>query len=81
MVSWNWVKNLPVDVQNRLGHCKSRKEDIPILVNTKWSEMVEEGKEEKGYTKEDALIYIMELLDYNGQYFDLTRCEYDDLKD
>lgn len=81
MISWNWVNNLPMDVQIRLGHCRSRREDIPTLVNTKWAEMVEEGKEEKGFTKEDALVYVIDLLEYNGQSFDLSRCEYDELKE
>lgn len=66
-----WVDKLPEDVRNRLGNCCSRKSDIPILVNARWSTMVEAG-----FTKEDALIEVLDLLDCNGQFFDLTKEEY-----
>ena len=71
-----WIDNLPGEVRGRLGNCRSRKSDIKTLVNVKWASMVEAGKEEQGFTKEDALIHILELLDCNGQYFDLTEDEY-----
>ncbi len=76
----SWTDNLPGDVQNRLKGCCSRRSDIPILVNVKWAAMVADGKREQGFTKEDALVYILELLDCNGQFIDLTQAEYDNLK-
>ena len=75
-----WVEKLPTEVANRLGNCRSRKSDIETLVNVKWAAMVEAGKKEQGFTKEDALISILELLDSNGQFFDLSQDEYDELK-
>lgn len=75
-----WTENLPSDVYNRLRNCRSTKADIQTLVNVKWAAMKANGKQEQGFTKEDALIDIMELLDCNSQYFDLTREEYDELK-
>ena len=76
----NWMKNLPEDVENRLGNCRSRRSDIEILVNVKWADMVADGMKEQGFVKEDALVYVLDLLDSNGQWFDLTRGEYDALK-
>ncbi len=75
-----WSENLPQDVYERLGNCRNRKSDIETLVNVKWATMVEAGKREEGFTKEDALIDVLELLDCNGQYFDLSKEEYDELK-
>ena len=75
-----WTDNLPSDVHNRLCNCCSRRADLQILVNVKWASMVEAGKREQGFTKEDALVQILDLLDSNGQFFDLSRAEYDGLK-
>lgn len=71
-----WVDKLPEDVCNRLGNCCSRKSDIPILVNARWSAMVEAALDANGFTKEDALIEVLDLLDCNDQFFDLTKEEY-----
>lgn len=76
----NWTDNLPTEVHNRLCNCCSRRADIATLVNVKWASMVEAGKREQGFTKEDALVQILDLLDSNGQFFDLSRAEYDGLK-
>ena len=76
----NWMKNLPADVENRLANCRSRRSDIGILVNVKWAAMVADGMKEQGFVKEDALVYILDLLDSNGQFVDLSRGEYDALK-
>lgn len=78
-----WMDKLPADVRGRLAACRSRRSDLPILVAVKWASMVEAGKKEQGFTKEDALVQILDLLDYNGQWglaADLTRIEYDALK-
>ena len=76
----NWMNNLPADVESRLGNCRSRRSDIEILVNVKWAAMIANGMKEQGFVKEDALVYVLDLLDSNGQWFDLTRGEYDSLK-
>lgn len=76
----SWTDNLPTDVCNRLCECRSLRSDIKILVNVKWASMVAEGKKEQGFVKEDALVYVLDLLDSNGQFIDLTRGEYDALK-
>ena len=76
----HWTDKLPDDVNNRLSNCRSRRSDIKTLVNVKWAAMVEEGKREQGFTKEDALVCVLDLLDSNGQFVDLTREEYDSLK-
>lgn len=75
-----WTDSLPADVYNRLCNCHSRRSDIETLVNVKWAAMVVAGKKDAGFTKEDALVSILDLLDSNGQFFDLTRAEYDALK-
>lgn len=73
---------LKTDVYERLCNCCSRKEDLPYLVNARWRIMQDKGKDKEGFTKEDALIQVLELLDSNGQWElgDLTREEYDELK-
>lgn len=73
-----WTDRLKSDVLERLRNCKSRKSDIPDLVNARWASLKEEGK---GFTKEDALVSILVLLDCNGQDFgaDLTVDDYDEL--
>ena len=71
---------LPSEVYERLCACRNVKSDIPIMVNAKWQIMKERGLDAKGYTKEDALISILELLDANSQYYDLTEDEYNEWK-
>lgn len=77
----NWTDKLPADVCGRLAACRSLRSDLPILVNVKWASMVEAGKKAEGFTKEDALVQILDLLDCNGQYrlADLTWAECDAL--
>lgn len=74
-----WVDTLPADVYQRLGNCNSRYADIPILVSCKLDWMMADPKYARTYTKEDALVWVLELLDSNGQYFDLTKEEYEKL--
>jgi hypothetical protein len=70
-----WTDNLPDAVYNRLCACRSLKSDILILTQARWKYL----KTKEKYCKEDALIYIFELLDSNSQYIDLTKDEYDDI--
>lgn len=74
-----WTDNLPNDVYDRLCHCCTIRADLPALVNAKWLSFVESGKADQGFTKEDALVDILDLLDCNCCYTDLTREEYDSL--
>ena len=76
-----WTDKLDGEVLERLGNCRSTKADLPVLVNARWSWMKEQGKDQEGLTKEDALACVLDLLDSNGQWMlaDLTREEYDEL--
>ena len=78
-----WQDNLPSDVYNRLCSCSNTKEDLPILVNARWKYMKESGKDSMGFTREDALVFILDWLDSNNQWSlcELTREEYDELKE
>lgn len=74
-----WTDYLRADVFGRLEACRTIKSDIPILVNAKWLQYKAIGKDAQGFTKEDALVDVLELLECNSCYFDLTEEEYDDL--
>ena len=73
-----WVDYLRDDVRERLGGCCNTKKDLPHLVNTRWKYLQDKGKDKEGFTKEDALVQVLEWLDANGQWElgDLTRDEY-----
>ena len=75
-----WTDTLNFEVSTRLAECRTTKADIPMLVNAKWYSMKLAGKDKEGFTKEDALISILELLDCNSQCIDLTIDEYNELK-
>ena len=74
-----WTDNLSEDVHSRLCNCRTIKADLPELVNVMWLAYIETGKADRGFTKEDALITILELLDCNSCDIELTREEYDEL--
>lgn len=76
-----WTDELNNEVYERLCDCRTIKADLPALVNAKWNAYKAQGKQERGFTKEDALIAILELLDCNGRYIDLTEDEYNELKE
>ena len=78
----NWLDYLPADVRERLCNCITPRRDLPALVNAKWAWYKDKGKDKEGYTKEDALVDVLELLDCNGRDFgaDMARDEYDALK-
>jgi len=77
----SWCNKLPHDVYLRLCECRNIKSDIEIMVDARWAWMKEQEKY-KGYTKEDALVYVLEQLDANSQWqlADLTVEEYNELK-
>ena len=68
-----WTDGLDEHVYARLGNCCSRKSDILPLAQAKWNSM----RDDPEYTKENALIEILDLLDCNSQFFDLSKAEYD----
>ena len=68
-------------VLTRLAECRTIKRDLPELVNAMWRHYKDEKKDLEGFTKEDALVAVLEWLDCNNNDFDLTREEYDSLKE
>ena len=74
-----WLKHLSSEVYDRLCSCRTIRADLQELVNAKWLAYKEAGKADQGFTKEDALVAVLELLDCNSRYFDLTVDEYNDL--
>lgn len=74
-----WTEHLEGTVYTRLCECRNTRSDLPKLVNARWLFYKESGKDTQGFTKEDALVDILELLDSNSQYIDLTHDEYNEL--
>lgn len=74
-----WADALSDDVYTRLCNCRTLKADLPELVNAKWQSYIDSGKADGGFTKEDALVSVLELLESNSQVFDLGKEEYDSL--
>ncbi len=74
-----WTDYLPEAVYTRLCNCMTLKSDIPALVRAKWRYYVEAGKDKAGFTKEDALISVLELLDCNSSTIEITKEEYNNL--
>lgn len=79
MIMTKWTDYLTDIVLIRLADCRSTKADLKPLVEARWKWMQDRHKDEQGFTKEDALIYILELLDDNSRFFDLTQDEYNEL--
>ena len=69
-----WYESLSEEVYMRLAECRSTKADILPLARARWFYVAP-----KGFAKEDALVYVLELLDSNGRNFDLTIDEYNDI--
>lgn len=74
-----WTEHLSNEVYNRLANCRTLKSDLPALINAKWLSMKEAGKDKQGFTKEDAVVSILELLDCNGCDFEITMDDYNEL--
>lgn len=77
-----WYEYLNDDVYNRLRGCNTIKEDMRPLVDARWQFLKDNGYDKKGYTREDALVYVLELLDSNGldHLADISVDDYEDLK-
>lgn len=67
---------LTAEQRTRLYECRSRKEDIPAIARCYW---VKNRHKIEGYTKEDALAQAFDILDCNGQWYDPTREEYENM--
>ena len=78
-MSKHWTDKLPSDVWIRFYFQENIREDIEVLVNARWDWIKEEGKEKEGYTKADAIAYIMGLLRSNDVDFNLSIDEYNKL--
>lgn len=61
----SWLDYLPHNVYVRLVQCQTTKSDLPVLLDAKWQWAQNTGHY-NGYTKEDILVDILGLLDYNG---------------
>lgn len=61
----SWLDYLPHNAYMRLAQCQTTKADLPILLNAKWQWAQDTGHY-NGYTKEDILADILDLLDCNG---------------
>lgn len=70
-----WTDFLSEAVYNRLAACRSTKADILPLAKAKWTVL----QHREGFAPEDALVSVLELLDCNSCYFDLTADEYNDI--
>lgn len=75
-----WVDYLPCDVYKRLCECRSTKSDLVPLTQAKWIMIQNNHSDELfGATKDDALVLVLDHLDWNNQYFDLTKDEWDNI--
>lgn len=61
----SWLDYLPYNAYMRLAQCQTTKADLPILLAAKWNWAQDTGHY-NGYTKEDILADILDLLDCNG---------------
>ena len=61
----SWLDYLSGDVRLRLAQRQTTKDDFPILLDAKWR-WVQDTGHYNGYTKEDMLADILDLLDCNG---------------
>ena len=68
-----WTDYLSEEVYVRLCECRTIKADIPELMESKWKTM------EYPFTKEDALIWIIDLVYMNDCFIELTTEEWDEL--
>ena len=68
-----WTDYLSEEVYIRLCGCRTIKADIPELVESKWKSIA------YPYTKEDALISIIDLVYMNDCFIELTTEEWDEL--
>lgn len=61
----SWLDYLPYNVRLRLVQCQTTKGDLSILLDAKW-QWAQDTWHYSGYTKEDLLADILDLLDCNG---------------
>lgn len=61
----SWLDYLPYNVHVCLAQCQTTKSYLPILSDAKWQWAQDTGHY-RGYTNDDILIDILDLLDCNG---------------
>lgn len=61
----SWLDYLPYNVRLRLAQCQTTKGDLSILLDARWQWTQDTGHY-NGYTKDDILTDILDLLDCNG---------------
>ena len=61
----SWLDYLTYSVRLRLAQCQTTKDDLSILLDAKLQWEQDTGHY-SGYTKEDLLVDILDLLDCNG---------------
>ena len=71
----SWKRNLEKEIYYRLAQCSTIKEDLIPLVQARWDYI----KHDCMCGKDDAIEFIMELLECNGIDFGLTEIEYDEI--
>jgi len=74
-----WTDYLPSDVYDRLCNCSTTSQDISVLTDAKWRRMIDLGKDREGFIKEDALVFVLELLDSNGIDTEMDKETYESL--
>lgn len=76
----SWLDYLSYNVRLRLAQCQTTKGDLSMLLDAKWQWAQDTGKY-NGYTKEDILVDILDLLDCNGldSVTELTQEEWNNL--
>lgn len=70
-----WTDLLDFEAWERLANCRSQKKDILSLAQARWAFI----KGKKNYCKEDALVYVLELLESNNCDYDLSTDEYKEI--
>lgn len=61
----SWLDYLPHNVYLRLAQCQTTRSDLPILLDAKCQWAQDTGNY-NGYTKDEMLVDILDLLDCNG---------------
>lgn len=73
-----WTDSLKEDIYERLCGCYSTKDDILPLAQSRWS-WIKQRERCELYSKEDALCFVLELLEANSCDFELTQDEYNEV--
>lgn len=72
-----WTEYLPDNVLQRLANCNTIKSDLPVLIDARMKWYKATGKD--NFTREDALVFVLDLMSCNSQDVELTKEEYEAL--